>query len=61
MKVTRFKYEGFAFAVRLNHTMSDALGLVKFLNAVAETTRGACAPSLRPVWQREIFNARDLP
>ncbi|KAA8527995.1 hypothetical protein F0562_035136 [Nyssa sinensis] len=41
--------------------MSDALGLVQFLNAVGEMARGACEPSLLPVWQRELLNARSPP
>lgn len=48
-------------ALRLNHTMSDAPGLVQFMNAVAEVARGASAPSVQPVWQREVMNARDPP
>lgn len=52
---------GFIVAVRLNHTMSDAPGLVQFMNAVAELARGAAAPSVAPVWAREILEARDPP
>lgn len=61
MQVTRLLCGGFIFAVRLNHTVSDSLGLVQFLNTVAEMASGASAPSRQPVWQREIYNARDPP
>ncbi|PON94765.1 Transferase [Trema orientale] len=61
IQVTRLKCGGFVLALRLNHTMCDAFGLVQFLNAVAEMARGARAPSIPPVWQREIFNARNPP
>ncbi|XP_040990129.1 methanol O-anthraniloyltransferase-like [Juglans microcarpa x Juglans regia] len=61
IQVTRLRCGGFVFAVRLNHTISDSLGLVQLLRAVAEMTSGACAPSQQPMWQREIFNARDPP
>ncbi|KAA8527997.1 hypothetical protein F0562_035134 [Nyssa sinensis] len=61
IQVTRLLCGGFVLAVRLNHTMSDALGLVQFLNAVGEMARGACEPSLLPVWQRELLNARSPP
>lgn len=61
IQVTRLKCGGFIFAVRLNHTMSDGAGLVQFLNAVGEIARGASVPSVPPVWQRELLNARDPP
>ncbi|KAJ1294934.1 hypothetical protein BS78_01G184200 [Paspalum vaginatum] len=60
-QVTRLACGGFILAVRLHHTMSDAQGLVQFLGAVAELARGAAAPSVRPVWQRELLEARDPP
>ncbi|KAI3462217.1 hypothetical protein Pfo_018880 [Paulownia fortunei] len=61
IQVTRLKCGGFIFALRLNHTMSDAAGLVQFMSAVGELARGAEAPSIPPVWQRYILNARDQP
>ncbi|KAA0066341.1 hypothetical protein IC582_025442 [Cucumis melo] len=61
IQVTRLKCGGFIFALRLNHTMSDASGLVQFMMAVGEMARGATAPSVRPVWQRALLNARDPP
>ncbi|XP_019158855.1 PREDICTED: benzyl alcohol O-benzoyltransferase-like [Ipomoea nil] len=61
IQVTRLRCGGYIVALRLNHTMSDASGLVQFLNAVAEVARGASAPSVQPVWQREVLNARDPP
>ncbi|XP_042493724.1 benzyl alcohol O-benzoyltransferase-like [Macadamia integrifolia] len=59
VQVTRLMCGGFIFALRLNHTMSDAAGLVQFMSAVAEMARGAQAPSVLPVWERELLNARD--
>lgn len=59
IQVTRLKCGGFIFALRLNHTMSDAAGLVQFMTALGEIARGASAPSIPPVWQRELLNARD--
>ena len=55
------KCEGFIFALRLNHTMSDAAGLVQFMSALGEIARGAHEPSTLPVWCRELLNARDPP
>ncbi|TQD75265.1 hypothetical protein C1H46_039184 [Malus baccata] len=39
--MTRLKCGGFIFAMRLNRTMFDAIGLAQFLNAVGEIARGA--------------------
>ena len=61
LQVTRLTCGRFIFAVRLNHTISDSLGLVQFLNTVAEMASGSCVPSKQPVWQRHILNARDPP
>ncbi|PSS01273.1 Methanol O-anthraniloyltransferase [Actinidia chinensis var. chinensis] len=62
IQVTRFRCGGWAFAIRVNHTMSDAQGLVQFLTTIAEFARGAeDAPSVPPVWQREFLAARQPP
>lgn len=63
VQVTRFSCGGFTFALRLNHTMSDGLGLVQFLNAIAEFAQGngLTAPSVLPVWRRELLSARKPP
>ncbi|XP_015899457.1 benzyl alcohol O-benzoyltransferase [Ziziphus jujuba] len=61
IQVTRLKCGGFIFALRLNHTMSDAAGLVQFMAAIGEMARGACAPSVTPLWRRELLNSRVPP
>ncbi|KAM1109230.1 hypothetical protein TB2_008506 [Malus domestica] len=61
IQVTRLQCGGFVFALHLNHTMSDAAGLVQFMTAVGEIARGATFPTVQPVWQRELLNARDPP
>lgn len=61
IQVTRLLCGGFILALRLNHTMSDAPGLVQFMSAVAEIARGAPGPSVPPVWARELLNTRDTP
>ncbi|RLN19241.1 benzyl alcohol O-benzoyltransferase [Panicum miliaceum] len=60
-QVTRLACGGFILGVRLHHTMADAQGLVQFLGAVAELARGAATPTVRPVWGRELLEARDPP
>ncbi|KAM4075869.1 hypothetical protein ACJW30_12G021700 [Castanea mollissima] len=61
IQVTRLKCGGFIFAIGLNHAISNGIGLVKFMMAVGEVVRGASSPSILPVWQRHLLNARDPP
>ncbi|KAL9152201.1 hypothetical protein ABFS82_11G105200 [Erythranthe guttata] len=61
IQVTRLRCGGFILALRLNHTMSDAFGLVQFMTAVGEIARGAKSPSIPPVWERHLLNARAPP
>ncbi|GAU47999.1 hypothetical protein TSUD_404760 [Trifolium subterraneum] len=61
IQVTRLTCGGFIFALRLNHTMSDAAGLVQFMSAIGEISRGMNKPSISPVWQRDLLSARDPP
>ncbi|KAJ9707555.1 hypothetical protein PVL29_002543 [Vitis rotundifolia] len=61
IQVTRLTCGGFIFALRLNHTMSDAPGLIQFLNTIGEMAQGLSVPSLLPIWQRELLNARNPP
>ncbi|CAM0878516.1 unnamed protein product [Alopecurus aequalis] len=43
------------------HCLVDAAGVVQFLQAVGELAGGMEAPRVRPVWARELFQARDPP
>ncbi|KAM7280804.1 hypothetical protein ACFE04_007938 [Oxalis oulophora] len=61
IQVTRLKCGGFTFALRRNHTISDGAGLSQFLSAMSELARGADCPSIKPVWERHVLNARDPP
>ncbi|GAV75090.1 Transferase domain-containing protein [Cephalotus follicularis] len=60
-QVTRLACGGFIVAISFNHTMCDGPGIAQFLNAVAEIACGKQAPSILPIWNRELFNARDPP
>ncbi|KAL6660648.1 hypothetical protein ACP70R_001683 [Stipagrostis hirtigluma subsp. patula] len=60
-QVTRLACGGFVLAVRLHHAMADGHGVAQFLGAVAELARGAPAPTVPPVWRRELLEARDPP
>lgn len=48
-------------ALRLNHTMCDGFGLCLFMNTLGEMAHGALQPSVPPVWQRELLDARNPP
>ncbi|KAE8679019.1 Benzyl alcohol O-benzoyltransferase [Hibiscus syriacus] len=61
IQVTRLRCGGFIFALRHNHTMSDAIGLTQFMSAVGEMARGWLTPSIPPVWKRHLLSARDPP
>ncbi|CAH9054385.1 unnamed protein product [Cuscuta epithymum] len=61
IQVTRLRCGGYIFALRLNHTISDAFGLVQFMTAIAEIARGSRSPSVLPVWKRELLDARKPP
>ncbi|KAF8715837.1 hypothetical protein HU200_026790 [Digitaria exilis] len=60
-QVTRLACGGFILATRMQHAVMDAQGFVQFLGAVAELARGAPAPKVRPVWTRELLEARHPP
>ncbi|KAJ1269817.1 hypothetical protein BS78_06G007000 [Paspalum vaginatum] len=57
IQVTRLLCGGFVFALRLNHTICDAAGIVQFLTAVAELSRGLPAPTITPTWSRELLSS----
>ena len=59
--MTRLLCGGFVLALRFNHAITDGFGLAQFLNALAEMARGKTVPSILPVWQRELFKAREPP
>ncbi|KAK7291116.1 hypothetical protein RIF29_06015 [Crotalaria pallida] len=61
IQITRLKCGGFIFAIRMNHTMCDAIGIVQFMKSLGEIARGAPKPSVIPVWCREMLYARDPP
>lgn len=60
-QVMRLVCRGFIFALHLNHTMSDGLGLIQFLTALGEMARGPARPSVRLVWEREILRPQTSP
>ncbi|KAH6799367.1 hypothetical protein C2S51_035851 [Perilla frutescens var. frutescens] len=60
-QVTRLRCGGFILAYLINHTMCDGAGIAQFMSAVGELARGGAAPSIPPVWERHLLNARNPP
>ncbi|RLN05426.1 hypothetical protein C2845_PM13G22680 [Panicum miliaceum] len=60
-QVTRLACGGLTLAVRVQHAMADGQGMLQFLGAAAELARGAAAPTVQPVWRRELLTAREPP
>ncbi|KAM0849045.1 hypothetical protein ACQ4PT_053971 [Festuca glaucescens] len=61
VQVTRLRCGGFVFGIQVCHSLVDAPGITQFLQAVGELAGGMEAPSVRPVWARELLDARDPP
>ncbi|XP_077226704.1 HXXXD-type acyl-transferase family protein [Tasmannia lanceolata] len=62
IQVTIFSCGGFSLGMCIYHSMCDGLGSTVFLNAVAELARGACEPSIEPVWDRSgLLGPRNPP
>ncbi|MFQ6649081.1 hypothetical protein Gotur_022814 [Gossypium turneri] len=61
VQVTQLKCGGFIFALRFNRVMCDGTGLQQFMSAIGEMARGVVTPSMPPVWERHLLNARDPP
>ncbi|KAJ0084060.1 hypothetical protein Patl1_29411 [Pistacia atlantica] len=61
IQVTRLQCGGFIFALRWNHTLCDAYGLMQFLKTMEQMIQGAPKPSTMPVWQRDLLTSRNPP
>ncbi|GAV77435.1 Transferase domain-containing protein [Cephalotus follicularis] len=61
VQVTSLICGGFIVATMANHVMSDGLGFGQFMKAVTEIACGKQSPSILPIWNRELFNARAPP
>ncbi|KAF7002504.1 hypothetical protein CFC21_017991 [Triticum aestivum] len=61
VQVTRLRCGGFVFGIQVCHNLVDAPGVTQLLQAVGELAGGMEAPRVRPVWARELLDARDPP
>ncbi|XP_006657816.2 benzyl alcohol O-benzoyltransferase-like [Oryza brachyantha] len=61
VQVTRLRCGGFVFGLQMCHNIADAAGAVQLLRAIGEMSRGMPAPTVAPVWARELLMARSPP
>ncbi|XP_052163355.1 benzyl alcohol O-benzoyltransferase-like [Oryza glaberrima] len=61
IQVTRLRCGGFVFGLQICHNIADAAGTVQLLRAIGEMSRGMPAPTVPPVWARELLMARSPP
>lgn len=59
--MTRLRCGGFVFGLQICHNIADAAGTVQLLRAIGEMSRGMPAPTVPPVWARELLMARSPP
>ncbi|EEE62389.1 hypothetical protein OsJ_17179 [Oryza sativa Japonica Group] len=61
-QVTRMRCGGFVWGLQICHCLADAAGVAQFMTAVGEFARGVPgAPTVKPVWARELLSARRPP
>ncbi|KAE8766223.1 10-deacetylbaccatin III 10-O-acetyltransferase [Hordeum vulgare] len=60
MQVTRLKCGGFVLGFHICHNLADGFGMAQLIKAVADIARGEAAPTILPVWERELLTARSL-
>ncbi|TVT96907.1 hypothetical protein EJB05_57873 [Eragrostis curvula] len=60
-QVSRFRCGGFSVGMHLCHTMYDAVGVFKFLEAIGDMARGEPQPTVLPVRERELLTSCSAP
>ncbi|KAF0929025.1 hypothetical protein E2562_011109 [Oryza meyeriana var. granulata] len=60
MQVTRLKCGGFVLGFHICHNIADGFGMAQLIMAIADLARGAPAPTILPVWRRDLLTARSL-
>ncbi|XP_020157389.3 acyl transferase 1 [Aegilops tauschii subsp. strangulata] len=60
MQVTRLKCGGFVLGFHICHNLADGFGMAQFIKAVSDIARGEAAPTILPVWERELLTSRGL-
>ncbi|KAJ8619656.1 hypothetical protein MRB53_028185 [Persea americana] len=58
IQVTHLTCGGFIVGLRFTHAICDYAGILQLMRTIAQIALGAHAPSIPPVWERELLNAR---
>ncbi|OEL35601.1 Benzyl alcohol O-benzoyltransferase [Dichanthelium oligosanthes] len=58
MQLTQLKCGGFVAGFHMCHSIADGFGIIQLMITIAEMACGAEAPSILPVWKREILSTR---
>ncbi|KAF8409722.1 hypothetical protein HHK36_005801 [Tetracentron sinense] len=61
VQVTRFKCGGFVLGMTINHSMTDGISAMEFVNSWAETARGCLSLTVPPFLDRSILRSRQPP
>jgi hypothetical protein len=61
MQVTQLKCGGFVLGFHICHNLADGFGMAQLFKAVADIARGEAAPTILPVWERDLLTARSIP
>ncbi|KEH26399.1 putative transferase [Medicago truncatula] len=54
--VTQFICGGITIGMGLSHAVCDGFGASQFFNAIVEIAKGRNEPTVKPIWEREIFD-----
>ncbi|CAN6288554.1 unnamed protein product [Urochloa humidicola] len=61
VQLTRLKCGGFVVGFHMCHSIADGFGMIQLMITIAELACGAKAPSILPVWKREILSTTHSP
>jgi hypothetical protein len=61
LQLTRLKCGGFVIGLHMCHSIADGYGMIQLMVTVAELACGAEAPSILPVWKREVLSTTHSP
>ncbi|EAY77933.1 hypothetical protein OsI_32974 [Oryza sativa Indica Group] len=60
MQVTQLKCGGFVLGFHICHNIADGFGMAQLIMAIADLARGEPAPTILPVWRRDLLTAARL-
>lgn len=58
--MTQLKCGGFVLGFHICHNIADGFGMAQLIMAIADLARGEPAPTILPVWRRDLLTAARL-